>query len=334
MGSLGPDVESGHGFINADAALAELVTPTVITLPDRCKPVTLSVDSVTKKEGNSGNAIFTFKVTKLGNAAQDVTVAFATADGTAKKDSDYKEKAGTLTFTPTDVSKTVDVEVAGDTVVEPDEMFDLTLADVTPVNTVRLTNTFGTATIDDDDDPASQGSPDSKLDFVTWGVPSESKASPGDKVKIDGTGFKADALLTGTLYSTPITLGTINATAAGAFAATVIIPDGATNGDHEIHIVGTDAGGGTRTIRYPITIVNAVSESAAGGSSGAGTGSSGTEVVGAVTSTSVLPTTAAAAAPVALPATGANITFLTELGSLLLMAGLVLVYGTRRRHSR
>lgn len=328
MGATGADDESGHGFIDANAALAALPLSATATRSPRCATVQLAIDSVTKAEGNSGTTKLTFKVTKLGGAAQDVTVAYATADGTAKKGEDYKETTGTLTFTATDVTKTVDVDVTGDTTIESDESFDLTLANATPANVVLLNTSFGTATIKDDDDPTA--TPDgSKLNFVAFGNPSKSKAEPGDKVTIAGDGYQQDAPLALSFHSTPVSLGSAKASSTGAFSATITIPDGATNGAHEIHAVGTDAGGGTRTIRYPITIVNGSASTV--GSSG-GTGSSGAEILGSVTSTTALPSTATTA-PSTLPRTGGNVTFFAELGTILLLVGLAAIFGTRRREA-
>lgn len=331
MGSTtGADAESGHGFIDANAALAALPLSATATRSPRCATVQLAIDSITKKEGSSGTTKFTFKITKLGTTYQTVSVAYATADGTAKKGDDYKEATGSLTFNATDLTKTVDVEVTGDTTKESDEAFDLTLSNAIPANVVLLNTSFGTATIDDDDDPTTttttaDGSP---LDYVGWGKASKSKAEPGDKVTISGAGFESDASLAITFHSTPVALGSVKSTAAGAFSVTITIPGAATSGKHEIHAVGTDAGGGTRTIRYPITIVNGVPASSPGSSTGSGT--SGAGIVGSVKSTGALPSTTTAA-PSSLPRTGGSISFLAELGTILLLVGSVAIFGSRRR---
>jgi len=58
-----------------------------------------------------------------------VTVHFATADGTATTaNGDYQATSGDLTFAPGETSKTVTVQVNGDTTPEPDESFFVNLS--------------------------------------------------------------------------------------------------------------------------------------------------------------------------------------------------------------
>jgi hypothetical protein len=84
---------------------------------------------VSKKEGHSGTAAFSFVVTLSAPSSVPVTVQFATANGTAKvSGSDYNAKSGTLTFLPGQTSKTVTVQVRGDRTREADETFFLNLA--------------------------------------------------------------------------------------------------------------------------------------------------------------------------------------------------------------
>ncbi len=63
----------------------------------------------------------------LGPNEDPVTVEFATARGTALSPTDCVESVGTLTFAPMATRKTVEVQVNGDTVVEPNESFLLNL---------------------------------------------------------------------------------------------------------------------------------------------------------------------------------------------------------------
>jgi len=58
----------------------------------------------------------------------NVSVVYATADGTAKADSDYAAAKGTLAFSPGETTKTIEVQVNGDTVVEPDETLTISLS--------------------------------------------------------------------------------------------------------------------------------------------------------------------------------------------------------------
>jgi hypothetical protein len=74
-------------------------------------------------------------------------VKYATADGSAGP-ADYSAATGTLTFAPGETSKTVTVNVTGDTLVETNETFTLQLSD--PV-AGTLGTAQGTGTIVDDD---------------------------------------------------------------------------------------------------------------------------------------------------------------------------------------
>src|SRR4029450_8168160 len=78
-------------------------------------PPQLTVGDVAIVEGDVGttNAAFTFS---LSNPVGDeVTVNYATADGTATAGSDYQPFSGTLVFAPGETTKTVLVPIVGDT---------------------------------------------------------------------------------------------------------------------------------------------------------------------------------------------------------------------------
>jgi hypothetical protein len=77
-----------------------------------------------------------------------VTVAFATSDGTATAGSDYTATTGLLTFQPGVTTQTVVVPVVGDTAVEGDETFTVTLSNATNA-TLGDNQAIGTITNDD-----------------------------------------------------------------------------------------------------------------------------------------------------------------------------------------
>ena len=79
-----------------------------------------------------------------------MTVNYATANGTALAGSDYTAASGTLTFAPGQTSKTVTVNVTGDTVVEPNETFVVNLSAPTGAT---LFDGQGLGTILNDDGP-------------------------------------------------------------------------------------------------------------------------------------------------------------------------------------
>ena len=110
----------------------------------------LSIDSPSVAEGDSGTAVLTFTVALSEASAQPVTVGYADAgSGTATAGVDYAALApGTLTFAAGETSRTMDVTVTGDTVVEGDETVVVALSG--PVNATIATDS-GTGVITDDD---------------------------------------------------------------------------------------------------------------------------------------------------------------------------------------
>jgi subtilisin-like proprotein convertase family protein len=83
----------------------------------------LRVTDVGLAEGNSGAKAFIFTVNLTQGVKGTVTVDYATANGNATAGSDYTGTSGTLTFAPGQASQTVVVNVAGDTLLEPNEAF-------------------------------------------------------------------------------------------------------------------------------------------------------------------------------------------------------------------
>jgi Calx-beta domain/Beta-propeller repeat len=89
----------------------------------------ISISDVAKKEGKRGQTtLFVFTVTLSAAYDQAVTMSFRTVDGTATtSDGDYVAKTGTLTFAPGETTKTITIEVKGDSKKEANETFYLDL---------------------------------------------------------------------------------------------------------------------------------------------------------------------------------------------------------------
>ncbi|MDP1748666.1 MAG: Calx-beta domain-containing protein [Reyranella sp.] len=111
-------------------------------------PPGLSVADATVVEGSSDSHDLAFTVTLSAAATSPVTVAYATANGTATAGSDYAALAGTLTFAAGETSKVVHVQVSGDTAVEANETLKLNLSSPNGATIVRGAAT-GTITNDD-----------------------------------------------------------------------------------------------------------------------------------------------------------------------------------------
>jgi hypothetical protein len=108
--------------------------------------VSVSDRSVT--EGDAGTTILRFTLSTTFVSGADATVDFATSDGTASAGSDYAAASGTVTIPAGSTSRTVDVTVQGDSVVEPDETLLLVLSEPTHVT---LGDAAALGTIENDD---------------------------------------------------------------------------------------------------------------------------------------------------------------------------------------
>ena len=108
----------------------------------------MSVEDVRAEEGDDGATDFDFTVSLSPASEIEVTVDYATADGTASAGTDYRAASGELRFAPGETEKTVSVSVLGDLRPEVDETFTLTLS--SPVN-VELARAEATGTIVNDD---------------------------------------------------------------------------------------------------------------------------------------------------------------------------------------
>ena len=146
---------------------------------------TVSIADASSAEGNSGSSVMNFTVSRSHNRGA-FTVQFATADGSASAPADYTPATGTLTFTANgDLSQTVSVTILGDSVVESDETFTVTLSNVvTTSGTAVLADANATGTIQNDDVyfPPSGALNVSTLGFLTLPFGAEIPAfDPGSR---------------------------------------------------------------------------------------------------------------------------------------------------------
>jgi chitinase len=111
----------------------------------------LTVEDVAVSEGDG---VATFVVTLPTVSAQSITVTYQTADLTATAHLDYTPISGTLTFAPGEITKTLQVPIIGDELVEPDETFAINLS--SPVN-AGIADGQAIGTILDDDDEVQTG---------------------------------------------------------------------------------------------------------------------------------------------------------------------------------
>lgn len=106
------------------------------------------------QEGNEGLRAATFPVSLLPASSMSVSVAFATADGSAHAGSDYLGTNGVLVFPPGRTNLFLRVFVQGDNVGEPRKNF---LVNLSSASNATIVKAQGIGTILDDDPPANDG---------------------------------------------------------------------------------------------------------------------------------------------------------------------------------
>jgi subtilisin family serine protease len=134
VGTAGPLVV-GRGLVDARKSVAAL-------LPG------ISINNVTKTEGNIGKKSFTFTLTLAKPSAAVVSVRATTQPGTASAGSDFVARIGTVTFQPGQTTRAFIVQVQGNTVVEDTEAFTVKLS---TSNHCKLIDATGVGTINNDD---------------------------------------------------------------------------------------------------------------------------------------------------------------------------------------
>ncbi|MEM6842468.1 MAG: Calx-beta domain-containing protein [Bacteroidota bacterium] len=160
--------------------------------------VQISVDDPTVAEGDAGTTTLQYTVSLSAPAASTVEVDVATSDGTATAGSDYTAVGiTTLTFNTGESSKTVDVTVSGDTMLEEDETLTLTLSDNTGLSVI--TDATGSGTITNDDNAAvtvedvSENEDDGSITFTATLDNAVQGGFTVDVSTADGTATTADS---------------------------------------------------------------------------------------------------------------------------------------------
>ena len=108
----------------------------------------VSIANTSVSEGSTTTTA-NFLVTLSSPAATTQTVNFATSNGSATSGSDFAATSGTVTFLAGETQKSIPVTIFGDTTVESDETFFVTLS--SPSAGITLGTVTGTGTILNDD---------------------------------------------------------------------------------------------------------------------------------------------------------------------------------------
>lgn len=135
-----------------NASVADAQGTVTITDDDPSPSITIADRTVT--EGNTGTVTAGFVLTLSEPSGQPVSVAYATADGSAIAGSDYVAAGGTATLNPGTTTMTLNVTVNSDTALEVDENFFVNLSAPSNV-TIARSQAVGTIVNDEGIPPAS-----------------------------------------------------------------------------------------------------------------------------------------------------------------------------------
>jgi hypothetical protein len=113
------------------------------------KPSVSAAATARLAEGDSGTQNVAVNVTLSTPSVQVVTVNYATANGTATAGSDYVASSGTVTIPAGSTTATINIPINGDTNIEFNETFTVTLSNAT--NVAFISNPVTNVTILNDD---------------------------------------------------------------------------------------------------------------------------------------------------------------------------------------
>ena len=119
-----------------------------LNILDNDPPPSISINDVAATEGDSIFKSVTFTVSLSAPSSFEVRVSFTVVGGTATISNDFDPVEGGLVFDPGVTSRTINVNLRGDNIHEPDETFFVNLSD--PVNS-SIADGQGQGTILNDD---------------------------------------------------------------------------------------------------------------------------------------------------------------------------------------
>lgn len=216
--------------VDSDAAFAQTDISENIGSPGQVKDarqeaprfVSITATDADKSEGDGSTKIFTFTVSRSGadSGAFSVSWAIAGSGNNPVTAADFKNglmpDGGTLQFAAYEQTKTISIEVAGDSSVEADEQFTVTLDDA---NDVTISSEAGSAQgviRNDDAEAPAEPSPQPEP---------EPEPAPGEPVIVEGSDESEEIIVPDDqLVTTIITGGGNDIIIGGAGTETVIVP--------------------------------------------------------------------------------------------------------------
>jgi len=134
---------------NGGASLGEQVDHEVMLLDDEARPGTLTLTEASMRINEQASTA-TVTILRSQGDFDTVSVDYVTQDESAINGDDYTAVSGTLTFLDGETSKTIEIAIVNDAIVEGDETFNIVLS--SPQGGAVLANIdTATVTIRDDD---------------------------------------------------------------------------------------------------------------------------------------------------------------------------------------
>ena len=190
-------------------------------------PITVSITGPSNVDEGDATTEYTVSLSPSGvTPTADLTVSYATSDGTAEAGRDYTAKSDTLTFSQTAAgSQTFTVQTTEDTFDEADETFTVSISNVSGgggTSSLDSSNTTVTTTITDDDaavtgialsaSPDTLGEDDAATSITVTATLEGGSTLPGDTLVTIGTLAGTATVGTGNDY-TATSLGNITISA-------------------------------------------------------------------------------------------------------------------------
>ncbi|MFM6745837.1 MAG: Calx-beta domain-containing protein, partial [Dolichospermum sp.] len=179
----------------------------------------IAATNANQTEGNSGSKAFTFTVTRAVNTtgANNVNWAVTGSGTSAANATDFVGgvlPSGTVSFAAGETSKVITVNVQGDTTVEPNENFTVTLSN--PTNGATITTATAIGTIQNDDGNTGNTFTNSAPISIPEGGPSTPNPST---INVSG--------LSGNISNLKVTLNSLSHTYIGDVDILLVGPTGA-----------------------------------------------------------------------------------------------------------
>lgn len=149
------DEEDEQFFVNLSSAVGAQISDArgIATILDDDDAPLIKIGDVSKQEGNQGSTSFTFTVSLSAASGRQVSVNYATADGTATvTGNDYVAASGTIVFAPGQTTAKITIQVRGDQAKEANETF---LVNLSSPSHAALYDGRGVGTITNDDGSTS-----------------------------------------------------------------------------------------------------------------------------------------------------------------------------------